>query len=233
MRRVSVWSGFIFGAMFLACGQEGSQGTPGAMGSAGPPGAQGPLGMTGPAGSSGAMGNPGSGGDGGHGDGGLKVGGGVIWKDATGAVVPVIMNFAIYGTAWTDEVGGLFADSAGILWSFNLNGVTVAVPVSSYNNYPAPQYWDGTGCTGTPYVGYAHARLPFNMSSASGITIRALKDNATVSMQFMQSTYGANGSPGCVSTIVHVLVAPMTDAPIVTPPATLPFTLPVHPEFIP
>jgi hypothetical protein len=103
-------------------------------------------------------------------------------------------------------------------------------PYAAYNYTPMNQYWDNTNCTGTPYVPYAHARFSFTMyDKQNGQTVHALNDNATVSMQFMQSTW--NGS--CQNTIVHVLVAPMTDAPIVTSPAQLPFTLPVHPEMIP
>ena len=52
-------------------------------------------------------------------------------------------------------------------------------------------------------------------------------------MQFMQSSYGVAGVTSCSSsTIVHVLVAPLTDAPVVTAPGGLPFTLPLHPEMV-
>jgi hypothetical protein len=95
-------------------------------------------------------------------------------------------------------------------------------------------YFDGTNCTGNAYVPYVHAGMAFTIQSpTSSNTIRALNANASVSMQFMQSTYGGGGQTTCSGTIVHVLVAPLADAPVVTPPAALPFQLPLHAEMLP
>lgn len=161
-----------------------------------------------------------------------------MWKDATGAVVPFFLQFGFGGGAWTDEAGGMFLDSNGVTWSFGpvfCGGPTnICPPDAAYNNYPYATYFDGPNCTGTPYVPYVHAGMAFTLQGPSGNTIRALDSNANVAMQFLQSWYGGNGSTSCNSgTIVHILAAPLTDAPVVTPPAALPFTLPLHPEMLP
>jgi hypothetical protein len=78
-------------------------------------------------------------------------------------------------------------------------------------------------------VPYAHARFAFTLNGPTGTTIHALNDNASVSMQFLQSNYDTL----CHNTIVHILAAPLSEAPVVTPPTQLPFTLPIHPELVP
>jgi hypothetical protein len=152
--------------------------------------------------------------------------GAIIWKDATGALVPFLLGMSTQ----IDEQGGLFADATGVVWylSYN-NGTNIIPPSGQYNDAPYAEYWDGTNCMGTPYVQYVHARFAFTLFGQNGNTIHALKDNASVSMQFLQSYYDGT----CHNNTVHILAAPLSDAPVVTPPATLPFTLPVHPEMIP
>jgi hypothetical protein len=163
----------------------------------------------------------------------------MVWKDATGAVVPFFLQFGFGGSSWTDEAGGMFQDSNGIVWSFGSivcgGPENICPPYAQYNNAPYPMYFDGTNCTGNAYVPYVHANMAFTLQSPNnGNTVRAVTSMAAVSMQFMQSSYGGTGGPSCnSSTIVHVLVAPLADAPVVTPPPTLPFTLPLHPEMLP
>jgi hypothetical protein len=155
----------------------------------------------------------------------------IVWKDATGTVIPFFQEFGFGGSAFTDLQGGMFADGNGTVWSFNLPGNigTIQPAYSAYNYAAMVQYWDGTNCTGTPYVPYAHARFAFNfLEQSKGTTMRAVQDGATASMQFMQSYW--NGS--CTNQVVHVLVTPQSQAPIVTPPGQLPFTLPVHAELM-
>ena len=74
--------------------------------------------------------------------------------------------------------------------------------------------------------------LPWFM--AAKVCRMCVRNNRRIeSDQLMQPSYGP-AAPTCASgTIVHVLVAPLTDAPVVTPPASLPFTLPLHAEMIP
>jgi hypothetical protein len=133
----------------------------------------------------------------------------------------------------------MFLDPNGILWSFGTYAcggpLTICPPYAQYNNVAYPTYWDGTNCTGTPYVPYVHAGVAFTLQGPGGSTVRALNSNAAVAMQFLQSSYGAAGNPSSCSsgTIVHILAAPLSDAPLVTSPAALPFTLPVHPEMLP
>ena len=66
---------------------------------------------------------------------------------------------------------------------------------------------------------------------ASGTTVHALNRNASFAMQFVQSHTITTGA--CENATEHILVASLSDAPTVTPPATLPFTLPIHPEILP
>jgi hypothetical protein len=154
--------------------------------------------------------------------------GAIIWKDATGAVVPFFLQFGFGGSAYTDLQGGMFADANGIVWA--ILGNVIQPAYAAYNDIAMTQYWDGTGCTGTPYVPYAHARFAFTLlEQQNGKSIRAVQDNAPATMQFMQSYWAGS----CTNQIVHVLVTPMSNAPVVTPPAQLPFTLPVHPEMSP
>ena len=166
--------------------------------------------------------------------------GALVWVDATGTVVPFLLQFGFGGSAWTDEAGGLFVDTNGIMWAFgpvSCGGPTNICPAFSQddNNYPYGTYWDGLNCTGTAYVPYVHAGMAFTLAGPSGNTVRALNANAAVAMQFLQSSYGVPGSAsGCQSgTTVQILAAPLSDAPIVTLPTALPFMLPIHPEMLP
>lgn len=164
----------------------------------------------------------------------------MAWKDATGAVVPFFLQFGYGGSSWTDEAGGMFLDSSGIMWSFGSTvcgspeGICPAY--AAYNNATYPTYWDGTNCTGNAYVPYVHANMAFALTGAGGTSatsVRALTPTATVSMQFMQSYFnGTAGPAACTNNIVHVLVAPLSDAPVVTPPAALPFTPPLTPVML-
>jgi hypothetical protein len=164
--------------------------------------------------------------------------GAIVWQDATGAVVPFFLQFGFGGGGWTDEAGGMFLDSNGIMWSFGPitcgGPLNICPPFAQYNNVAYGTYWDGTNCSGTAYVPYVHAGMAFTLQGPGGNTVRALKPNAAVAMQFLQSSYGVAGNPsGCSSsTIVHILAAPLSDAPIVTPPAALPFTPPVRPVML-
>ena len=117
--------------------------------------------------------------------------GAMVWKDATGAVVPFFFQFGFGGSAWTDEMGGMFLDSNGIMWSFGSivcgGPQNICPPYAQYNGYAYPMYFDGTNCTGNAYVPYVHAGMAFTIQSpTSSNTIRALNANASVSMQFMQ-----------------------------------------------
>jgi hypothetical protein len=162
----------------------------------------------------------------------------VVWRDATGATVPFLLQFGFGGSGWTDEAGGMFLDSNGIMWAFgtaacggiNTTQLSICPPYAQYNNGTYGTYWDGTNCMGTPYVPYVHAGMAFTLSGPSGTTVRALNKNASVSMQFLQSYYpGTQGGPQtCTNNIVHILAAPLSDAPVVAPPTALPFTLPLQ-----
>jgi hypothetical protein len=158
----------------------------------------------------------------------------MVWKDAAGNVVPFFLQFGFGGSAWTDEAGGMFLDSSGVLWSFGPfacgGPFAICAPYAQYNNVPYTEYWSDPGCTGTAYVGYVHASIAFRLTEASGVTVRAAKNTANAAMQFLRSS----GTPAsCSNTIVHILAIPLSDAPIVAPPASLPFTLPLHPEMLP
>jgi hypothetical protein len=159
--------------------------------------------------------------------------GAIVWQDATGAVVPFFLEFGFGGSAYTDESGGMFLDSNGIMWAFGPYAcggpLTICPPYASYNNTPNATFWDGTNCTGTAYVPYVHGHVAFTLQGPTGTTVRALNSNANVALQFLQSSYSTSCTNGA---IVHILAAPLTDAPVVTPPAALPFTPPLQPVML-
>ena len=173
------------------------------------------------------------------GDGGTEGGatnvayGAMVWKDATGAVVPFLLETTGGGGPIIDEQGGLFFDSAGTVWAFGEFSCGVTNPIcppygnggsSVYTQYTI--YWENPDCAGTEYVPYVHANFAFNLLDG---TTRAIMPTAKVSSKFAQSS----GTPSsCTNAITKQLVVNVKDAPVVTPPTSLPFTLPLHPEML-
>lgn len=118
--------------LLLACettGPAGAPGEPGAPGSKGEPGEQGEIGEPGERGPKGTDGQPGL--DGADGQ-------GIVWRDADGAVLPIL------GV----EEGGksvIWRDGAGVLWNVDALTGRVILPER------VESIFTGNGCTGNEY----------------------------------------------------------------------------------
>ncbi len=239
--------GLVAALCMTACGQQGAQGSPGSAGSAGqqgsegPEGTQGPTGQqgpqgnagspgaTGPAGPSGAMGAQGSPGPAGEAG---APGGGVVWKDSTGATVRVVAQIP-YGTFGEPFPAGVFvADSRGYVWPFGTwDGTAPCSPQNCPVN--ATTVYTGSGCTGTAYVpanGLVPPRFVFQVADG---TYHSWPDAPVLVNVMAQSQQAFGGT--CVASTASgqmTLLSDTTPTPAITPPADL-FAGPIHPEFAP
>ena len=205
---------------FVSCtagkdGKDGTGGTTGSMGSMGAPGlagGSGTPGAPGPAGEAGAAGDAGPRG---------PAAGGVVWKDATGAIVHVIAY---------DNPGIIHvADAAGHVWPVYTGSGAIAKIMN-----PQTVYYTTANCGGAAYVDARLIGAPRLVFQVVGDTSNyAIADNAVVTENVL---YGSTGFAGglCSSNTGGVLpeAAPFTPtSPIITPTSF--FTAPAHPEYVP
>jgi hypothetical protein len=199
-------------------GSMGSMGSMGAMGTAGEAGAPGMTGATGPAGPIGEAGAPGA------------KGPGVVWKDATGVVVPAIGH--VWNPATVDYV-----DPAGYVWRV----IAFSPNFQLFNGAPPNMtaLYDGANCTGTAYVdayGYGFAPRQVFTTGADQL-YHSIADNPNASFvsptiqSSRDSLGGACSVAGPLGRPVLPVSATLPQTPIALP--VNPFTLPLHPEYSP
>jgi hypothetical protein len=150
-----------------------------------------------------------------------------VWKDATGAQVPVITWSQ--NAQYLGEGVGL-ADSAGNIWEIS------PIDCSAFG-VPGPSaYFASTDCSGPAYITYTPNGNPpvprqvFKPTSDS--LYHVLPDSPTVQQVSLQSSIAGNGT--CQMQAAQLLPAvplAMTALPSGTMPPTC--SAPLHPEYVP
>ena len=210
-------------------GATGAGGTTGAMGAGGSPGATGAGGASGPAGGAGSAGMRGDAGPSGpSGDAGPAGprGGGVVWKDATGATIRVVQSGIETATGLS-----LIADAAGYVWRSDIFGV-VSLP-----NASDTKLFASLDCTGTAYVDTSlvqMAGVPYTAAGTLPLHVLApLQPSTTVLVASVQPPGSACGNGWIPYSVTGVVPYDSTipTTPIVAP--TSMFVPPLHAEFTP
>lgn len=188
-------------------GEVGPQGP--AATASGPTGATGPSGPTGPTGSAGATGATGPSGWGGA--------GAVVWKDATGAVIPVV----------APGLGAFsFIDSRGYVWDYTYVSGAIAPSWSG----DMSKHFATADCSGIAYVPIAMGRLTVRMSDDSDPTsFYAYPDqhSSPIGVQVQSRRVGAQCQSGNSATVTSI---PFSELVHFTGAGTLTATRPIHPE---
>lgn len=150
-----------------------------------------------------------------------------MWKDANGAIVPIIgVNFGSPGLVF-------FADANGYIWANQFrDGPGVAL-----HNFTTSIYYATSDCSGTAYVPANPPRVTFRLNGES--VIHAAAENVAP----VTITVAATGPvpPGSACQSVGGVTFPIQAVPYAstlpaTPlvvPTSLPGVQPVHPEFVP
>ncbi len=140
----------------------------------------------------------------------------VVWKDATGAVIPVVLG-EVSGSPGALAV----ADASGNVWSISaatglpLGGSTLEV------------YYSGANCTGTEYVQMTVGRSAFGVGGASEYVI---PDTATAS-SISTASHIVTGFTTCTTSSATLNLIPLSATLQVSPPSSPLFVPPIHPEF--
>lgn len=212
-----------------ACGETGANGPAGAdgvQGQAGTRGEPGPAGQPGQAGAAGPSGD--AGGTGPQGDAGPpgprgQPGSGLVWKDANGAVVPILFHETVGG------VGGNtwfhFADANGVIWAY----VYETGQIGNSRPGTVSVVYESNNCSGQGYVTPMPSRVTFAVNGLGG-QFGALPDGVGPAQVINYNSLGQLGG-GCAATSGSERVVPYTIA-LLNPPAAFPAVLPIHPEYV-
>ena len=194
-------------------GSMGSPGSPGAIGSAGPrgsdgeagaPGTNGPQGDGGPAGPAGPQGDAG------------RAGGGIVWRDGTGAVVRILRTSDDMRFLW-------YIDSGGYVWAYYAGSFYPTIL------NPAGTLYTTSDCTGVAYLSWAGGRG--TVPSRTDGLIHGMGDGVAP-LLLSSGSVRYEAASACITQAGAMFAVPVASTVIVTPPTT-PFTPPVHPEFVP
>lgn len=205
--------------LLIACSQ-------GADGTAGPAGAEGPQGSEGPAGPAGNAGNAGSGGQ--DGDAGASARpAGLVWKDANGAVIPVVgVSDMTFNNALSPFVWLHYLESDGTMW--NILAATGAVyPVEIATDVALA--YDAPSCGGNAYVVVAlPARVTFQLENDP--SVRTIKDNATVHVNMSHPSYQATFAGACTTNTLNATASVLLSDTVTVAVPSPSFKAPVRPE---
>ena len=195
-----------------ADGEAGAPGPAGAHGDAGPPGPPGDAGPPGPQGPQGEAGAPGS-------------RGGFVWKDANGAVVPILSVADAEGSR-------LFTDARGFVWKDRFR--TGVEPATIFGI--SSVYYTTANCSGTAYIEAFPPRFTFPVAGEA--VIHAADDTTSpLGIVALAATNLPIGSGPCNPQPSQTLrVLPYTSTlpnPPLVRPTSLPGVQPVHMEFMP
>jgi hypothetical protein len=233
-------------------GDQGSMGLQGLQGPIGPQGPKGDQGSTGSQGLQGLLGNQGPKGD--KGDSGTQGlagtqgapgphGPGVVWKDSTGAIMPI----AFAAPDITGSLGDIFQlwffDSNGYLWKYRIDiavgfsgptGTGAASIRSATEPVGQWTYYDAAGCTGNVYVLPVTPFFTFRFQGG-GAAFYSTDPNVTATGATILSYNNVppGPDPGSCSTYASaqsMMVVPLSSLVVVTPPAQPPGVPPYHPE---
>jgi hypothetical protein len=154
--------------------------------------------------------------------------GGIVWKDATGAVVPEIRTLQSQHFALLRLT---YKDARGLLW--DLDPWTLEVRTMSLGSSPTIQrLYTTTNCTGAAYFG-PRAWLPRVVFRIDGeTTYRAFPDSPTLVPITIRSYDGGSTQPCQPHPGSAVMAVPIEETvpadPITVP--TLNYVPPLHPE---
>jgi hypothetical protein len=167
----------------------------------------------------------------GTGDGGA-VTGAVIWKDSTGAVMPVVRLLGDSPSGGWPYGFEIFDPSSKAVYGWLLTS-PVQGPFEALNagNAPCQEVWSTGNCTGTAYV----ATLP-----VQGYAFHLAQDPATWYKipDGTQATQGAFASVGtgpgsCAGNGGSSFLVPLSSLTTLTPPTAPPGVPPYHPGTVP
>jgi hypothetical protein len=146
---------------------------------------------------------------------------GAIWKDATGAIIPVLSGEPSTGTL-------RMADSKGYVWTVSALDGTAYAAVGNAN-----VLYSSSSCSGTTYVGAVTPRVVFTLSGDT--TFRVIADNANLG-SISYASYGNYGGGSCFAsggTQTAVPLSATRPSQTILKPAAPFFTPPAHPELAP
>jgi hypothetical protein len=217
-----------------APGEPGAQGAPGAPGASGAPGERGPAGPPGPAGSSAPLPDaapPDAGApdaspvDASVPDTSTPAVRTLVWKDALGALVPVVRFTGDPTHPPPVAVFDVLDPATGIVWSATPGS---AIPVQAFG--VATEGWTTSDCTGTSYVGTPPPpRYAFQLPTAAGKYYVA-PDNVLATQIGFLSLRSAPSQP-CQPASLSTFAIPTSTLVEVALPAALPGTPPYRPEW--
>ena len=218
----------VAGLLFAcACGQEGAAGAPGAAGASGAQGSQGPQG---PVGSQGVQGPQGPPGGITLGDGGTTDGGGLppglhllVWKDATGAIAPVVRHVGGFagGNPPFSATYEVVDPASGAVWGYS--------PGAALSAGPAIIGFITNDCSGSGFIMYPPpARYAFTIATQPSKYYMIPDNQAGTMMAVLSFRQGGT----CQASALGGIGVPASSLIEVHLPAGPPGTPPYHPEIL-
>lgn len=156
---------------------------------------------------------------------------GLVWKDATGAVVPRIHLVALRADGIGGPVTLTYIDARGLIWS--VNQWTLALTVPEVGQSPSVfRMYETSNCSGNWFIYpvYGFPRMPFRIDNDP--TLRVVPDAPSLATHSLHSYDGGPGT-SCTTGWSNMLIAFPGDETIPAQPITiptLPFVAPIHPE---
>ena len=149
-------------------------------------------------------------------------GGQVVWKDANGAVIPVV--------GWDLEYGTLYVlDASHRLWATNTTSGTLATVT-----YGQTIYYSSSGCSGTAYIIGLTPGAVFSVTGDSALHV--MPPGATLGSINYQSYFQGSCNTGQTyssgNLTAAIALAATVPSPALVAPSAPYFTAPAHPEFV-
>lgn len=156
---------------------------------------------------------------------------GLLWKDATGTVVPRIHVLTLRPIGIGGPTILTYTDGRGLFWSINQWTLALTIPVVGQSP-SVTRMFETSNCTGSWFIRpeYGFPRMPFIVDNDP--TIRVVPDAPTLATHSLHSYDGGPGTP-CNTSWSNTLVVLPGDETVPAEPITiptLPFVAPMHPE---
>jgi hypothetical protein len=170
-------------------GPAGPQGPQGPQGPIGPQGPQGPPGDAGPPGPPGPGGNDGGSIEGGTDGGAARMPGVFVWKDATGAVMPIVRFTPSPATGTPTPIFEWFDTSSNAIWKLDPYATIQQIDGAGF----VAVGYVATNCTGTAYaLQPPPARYAFQLSN-DATKYWVVRDNASLALVSVASVGTLSG----------------------------------------
>jgi hypothetical protein len=155
--------------------------------------------------------------------------GAIVWKDSTGAIIPIVrpLGDPTTGSAGAGPQGQfeIYDSASKAVWDFSTAG---AGPGGSTVFQGVVAAWSGSGCTGTQYAFYPPpSRYAFKDSSGTQPGYYIVPDNVASATVTILSL---NAGGGCASVGEVIYGVPWSSLTAVTQPTKAPGVPPYHPE---